>query len=215
MSVWLIDIALHAVWGLHVPAPLTLLPIGHFAVVVVVMAAMWSCGRSFRDYLALSPLRWSDVGRGIGYGALGFVGMMMVFIAIGLLQKLFGAGPSTAPTIAKLPFNMQSMLLLASIWFMMVVAAPIAEELLFRGLLYRGLAESRVGIVATMVLTSMVFGLMHYPGFGWSRVIATGCMGLLLAWLRWHNGNTSIGIVAHAATNTIAAAILTTVALLS
>ncbi len=211
MSTWLIDLMLHAVWGpgVQLPALFFLVPVGHIAAAAVVVIALRHCGRPLREYLALSPMGWGDVARGIGYGALGFVGLTMMFILIALVQLAFGAAPSTAPTIVKLPFNMQTMMLLASLWFLMAVAAPIVEEMLFRGLMYRGLAESRIGVVGAMLLTSVMFGLAHYPGFGWSRVIATGCIGMLFAWLRWYYGNTGIGMVAHAVTNVIGASFLT------
>jgi membrane protease YdiL (CAAX protease family) len=209
LSTWLIDLMLNAMAGVHLPDLFFLVPVGHIAGGVIVVIALWHCGRSVREYLALSRLGWGDVARGVGYGVIGFVGLSMMFMLIALVQLAFGAAPSTAPTIAKLPFNPQTMMLLASIWFLMAVAAPIVEEMVFRGLLYRGLAESRIGVIAAMLITSVVFGLAHYPGFGWSRVIATGCCGLFFAWLRWHYGNTSMGMVAHAVTNVIGATFLT------
>src|SRR5262249_10625676 len=104
---------------------------------------------------------------------------------------------------------------LVSLWIGMVIAAPIAEEILFRGLIYRGLAESRLGALCAVRVTSLAFGLMHAPGFGWPRVVSTACVGLLLGWLRWHTGNTSVGIVAHAVTNLMGAMMLTVMVLVS
>lgn len=46
-------------------------------------------------------------------------------------------------------------------------------------------------------------------------MIATGGIGMLFVWLRWYYGNTSLGMVAHAVTNTIGASILTAVVLMS
>jgi membrane protease YdiL (CAAX protease family) len=218
-AIWstvLIEPALHAVWGpdVRLPALLTLLPFGHIAAGGIVMIAVWWHRQSFRDYLVLSPIGWGGVGRAVGYGVLGYVALSLAFGLIALVQQALGVAPSTAPTFVKLPFNMQTMVLVASLWFSMVVAAPVVEEMLFRGLMYRGLAECRIGVVGAMVLTSVVFGLAHYPGFGWSRVIATGCIGMLFVWLRWYYGNTRIGMMAHAVTNTIGASIMTALVLL-
>jgi membrane protease YdiL (CAAX protease family) len=210
----LIDAMLSAVWGPGVGLPAVISPIGHIAAGAVVMAAVWHHRRSLREYLAMSPLGWGDVARGLGYGILGFIGLGMMFMLITIVQMAFGVEPATGPTLAKVPFNMQTMIGLASLWFGMVVAAPIVEEMLFRGLMYRGLAESRIGVIGAMLITSVVFGLAHYPGVGWTRVIATGVAGLFFAWLRWYYGNTSVGMVAHAVTNTIGASIMTAVILL-
>ena len=56
-------------------------------------------------------------------------------------------------------------------------------------------------------ITAPPFGLMHWPGFGWDRVVGTGCLGLLLGWLRWRTGNTGVSIVTHATINFVGASI--------
>jgi membrane protease YdiL (CAAX protease family) len=206
-------ILLSALLGLAGMLPFVFAPFVYVLVVAAVATPVWLAGRSFREYLAIMPLRWGDVGRGIGYGLLGFIALGMIFLLIGLLQMAFGdPGSQTAPVIAKAPLDAQTMVLLASLWMLMVIGAPIGEELLFRGLMYRGL-ESRIGALGAIVLTSIVFGLLHYPGFGWPRVVATGCLGLMFGWLRWRTGSTSVCIVAHAMTNLVGASILTAIVL--
>jgi membrane protease YdiL (CAAX protease family) len=216
MTTWLMGVIPRALGGTPVALPpvLDLLPIGHMAVVAVVAAALWACRRSFRGYLALEPLRWRDVGRGIGYGLLGYVIMGVVAVLVALLvSKLGVAGSPPALPILEMPFNAQALPILISLWVGMVIAAPIAEEILYRGLLYRGLAASRLGVLGAIVLTSVLFGLVHYPGFGWPRVVMTGFVGLLLGWVRWRTASTSVSIVAHATTNLVGITILTAIVL--
>ena len=58
------------------------------------------------------------------------------------------------------------------VWIMMVVAAPVAEEILYRGFFYRGLRATRLGVAGTILVTSVAFGLLHkVGGFGWDRVV--------------------------------------------
>ncbi len=45
-------------------------------------------------------------------------------------------------------------------WFSTVLIAPIAEEVVFRGFIYSRLKEG-TGIIAAVILTSLLFGLMH------------------------------------------------------
>jgi len=205
----LIDAMLAAIWGPGVALPNVLSPIGHVAAGAVVVGALWHHRQSVREYLAMAPIGWGDAARGVGYGILGFIGLGLMFMLVAMVQTAFGVEPAAGPTLIKAPFNMHTMIGLASLWFGMVVAAPIVEEMIFRGLMYRGLAESRIGVVGAMLITSILFGLAHYYGFGWPRVIATGVAGLLFVWLRWYYGNTSIGMVAHAVTNTIGASFVT------
>jgi len=75
--------------------------------------------------------------------------------------------------------------------------------------------DMRANPAGAIVLTAAAFGLVHYPGFGWARVVATGCVGLLLGWVRWRTGNTGVAIVAHATMNIVGAALLTMIILLS
>src|SRR5215212_2642469 len=79
---------------------------------------------------------------------------------------------------------------LISLWLLLLVVAPVAEEILFRGFLYRGLVGP-LGTVSTIVLTSIVFGVLHKWGFGWDRVVAITALGLLLGWLRRRTGGTT------------------------
>src|SRR5262245_8684877 len=132
--------------------PSTLAPFIYIPVVLAAAAPLWLARQSLREYLALTSLRGRDIGRGIGYGAIGYVVLAMVFAVIALAQYALGdTGSTTAPVINKVPFNAQMMIDLLSLWALMVIGAPIGEELLFRGLLYRGL-ESRLGALATIML---------------------------------------------------------------
>src|SRR5262245_62050651 len=75
LATWLIDLMLDAAWGVHLPMLLGLVPVGHIAAGAIVVVALRYYGRSVREYLALSPMGWGDVARGVGYGVLGFVGL--------------------------------------------------------------------------------------------------------------------------------------------
>lgn len=65
---------------------------------------------------------------------------------------------------------------LISIFFALVVIAPISEEVLYRGILYRGLRSS-TGRVAAAIITSILFGFLHGQ---WNVAIDTFVLSLLL-----------------------------------
>lgn len=90
------------------------------------------------------------------------------------------------------------------------IAAPLVEESIFRGFLWRGWEASRLGVRGTWLLTSLVFTAYHIE-----KVIGTGpfnigfvlvqdlLLGLLLGWLRWRSGSTFISMAAHLIYNII------------
>lgn len=110
----------------------------------------------------------------------------------------------------QLPFT-QSML--GSQWhyilafLTLVVFAPVAEELLFRGYLYGKLAK--VGPVwLAVIVSSLVFGAAHLWAGGsdlqWLVAIDTLALGIILCLLRVFTGAIWAGILVHALKNGIA-----------
>ena len=87
--------------------------------------------------------------------------------------------------------------------FSLVVLAPLGEELLFRGLLLRALAQ-RLRFWPAATITSLAFAAAHPDSYLlWPRAIALVLTGLVLAWLyRWRGYWASV--TAHATVNTVA-----------
>jgi membrane protease YdiL (CAAX protease family) len=206
---WLIPIVLSAIVGAPVamPALMQHLPIDHMAIAAIVVAALWFNRRPLRQYLALSPLGWGGIGRNIGIGLAAYVGFVILIGGLELLRSGVDVDQNV-PAVPKIVIDGGMILSLIAYWFVLVIAAPIVEEMQFRGLLYRGL-EAKIGALATIAITSVVFGLLHYLGFGWPRAVATGCLGFLLGVIRWRTGNTTAAVVVHATINFAAASFFT------
>lgn len=82
---------------------------------------------------------------------------------------------------------------------LMVVAAPLAEEFVFRGIMLRGLAL-RYGARRGLWLSASLFALAHlYP----INLPTTFAAGLLLGWLLLRTGSVWPGVFAHALNNGI------------
>jgi len=80
----------------------------------------------------------------------------------------------------------------------LVVIAPVTEELLFRGLILRGVA-SRHGELAGLLLSSMLFGAMHHGTSMFPALLA----GLLLGMVALSTGSTLASMLLHAAVNAV------------
>jgi membrane protease YdiL (CAAX protease family) len=82
----------------------------------------------------------------------------------------------------------------------LAVLAPVAEEFVFRGLLY-GWLRGFLPFALVAILTSVLFGLAHGE---WAHAIAAGLLGLALATIREYSGSLWPPIVAHVVNNLVA-----------
>ncbi len=93
---------------------------------------------------------------------------------------------------------------------LIIVAAPISEEIFFRGFIFAGLRRS-VPFVVAAVLSAAIWGIFHYTGAGsWGVVVQLTVFGIVLAWLYERTGSIWPTIVVHAFNNAVAFTILTT-----
>jgi len=89
------------------------------------------------------------------------------------------------------------------LWFVIVVAAPVSEEIIFRGFFFTGLEHSRVGGIGAIVITSLVWAAIHlqYDVYGMGMIFVGG---LLLGLCRLKTGSVWLCICLHALMNLIA-----------
>ena len=90
------------------------------------------------------------------------------------------------------------------------IAAPVIEESIFRGFLWRGWEDSRLGARGTWLLSSLVFAAYHIPKvlgmspFGAGIILCEDLLlGLLLGWLRWRSRSIFPAMAAHFAYNVV------------
>lgn len=82
------------------------------------------------------------------------------------------------------------------------ILAPLAEELVFRGLLYGWLAGRWSNLVA-FVISSLAFAAAHTEPV---HILLVLPLGFWFGWVRWRTGSLVPTIVAHMINNTIAVA---------
>ena len=146
---------------------------------------------------------WTD----IGLAPVGFVVYML--LAAGLVALFsqfswFDAGE--AQDVGFNTFIMGFDRVLA--FFTLVVVAPVAEEIIFRGWLYEKIRSKlwnemghTVTIVITNLLVSMLFGLVHMQ---WNVGINVFAMSIVLCALREITGTIYAGILLHMLKNGVA-----------
>jgi membrane protease YdiL (CAAX protease family) len=89
---------------------------------------------------------------------------------------------------------------LVALWIAVIVLTPAGEETLFRGFLFRGWFREPKDAWPAIVLTALLFALMHVQ-YDWFVIAQVFCFGLLLGWMRWVSGSTLLTILLHAAIN--------------
>jgi membrane protease YdiL (CAAX protease family) len=85
----------------------------------------------------------------------------------------------------------------------MVVLAPLAEELMFRGLLYHRIAVSPLGLIGALTIPALLFAALHLQ-YGVRECLWILLDGLLFGLARLHGGTVIIPILMHVAGNSYA-----------
>ena len=86
------------------------------------------------------------------------------------------------------------------LWLALVVAAPIGEEVLFRGFMFRGFVHAPRDAVPSIVLISLIWSLLHIQ-YDLLDITEIFVLGLLLGVVRWSTGSTTLTILLHAVYN--------------
>jgi CAAX protease family protein len=145
-------------------------------------------------YLGLVAPRPSDVVYGVVAAAL-------LLGALEILTHVLGR-ESVTPFQGETYRTAQAGGVLAMLWLAFVAAAPVGEEITFRGFMFRGWAASPLGAPGTILVTSLIFAALHTQ-YDWFGALQTLCMGALLGWLRWRSGSTILTIGLHMAINLV------------
>jgi uncharacterized protein len=87
---------------------------------------------------------------------------------------------------------------------LIVIAAPLAEEIFFRGFMFGGI-RFRVSFPVAALVSAGVWGLFHFTGSdSWPVVLQLTLFGVILCWLYERTGSIRAPIVLHVANNLIA-----------
>lgn len=89
------------------------------------------------------------------------------------------------------------------LWLALVIAAPVFEEICFRGFLFSGIAATRVGWPGATIVTAILWALIHMQ-YEWYETFVVLALGLVLGVARALTNSTILTIWLHGLINTIA-----------
>ena len=87
--------------------------------------------------------------------------------------------------------------------FAIIIAAPVFEELLFRGFMFSGIQNSHLGTGAAIVISSAFWAMIHTQ-YGSFELITIFILGIVLAVSRIASGSIYVPIILHASNNLFA-----------
>lgn len=90
-------------------------------------------------------------------------------------------------------------------WFAVIIAAPIFEELFFRGFMLEGLRHSPIGNLGAIIITSVIWASIHLQ-YELFEVVSIFLVGLLLGYARIKSNSLYTPIILHALMNLAATA---------
>ena len=171
-----------------------------FCMPVLLGAIKLKRGSSIKRYLGL---RRFDL-RALGYWFLIIFACLLAYDGLALLL-----GISIVPdfSIAIYESAEGSWIL----WLAIVLAAPLLEEMLFRGFLFSGIAASFPGPAGAIVTTSLLWAIIHVQ-YEYFWMLSIFIIGLALGMARYRTGSILLTFILHAAIN-LAAMVTTALAI--
>jgi uncharacterized protein len=163
------------------------------AVLAVLWLAIRATGTPFTDYLALRGTSWRHLLMGVG-------GLVVLVVAWDLLGRVLGRDATPGFMVDVLRSAQAD----GAVWLLVTAfagAAPVTEELMVRGFLYRGWSESRLGPAGAIVLSSLVWTAMHAQYYDWFLFSEVMSIGFLLGYMRYRSGSTWLTIIMHVVNN--------------
>jgi membrane protease YdiL (CAAX protease family) len=179
----------HVNWALFLLVPA--------AVAILLLFPGWRA--AWRGLLARPLGAWS------GWWRLVLVVLAISWAGNGLLYLMAGEGVSDwvgdVLEDGMLAPGWEGWLAFGGSAFVAVVAAPIGEEILYRGILFGGMRR-KLGVVGAAVVVNLIFAASHYYSFlGFCSVMLDG---LLFTYLYWRTGSLWAPILMHAGFNLFA-----------
>lgn len=88
--------------------------------------------------------------------------------------------------------------------FAIVIMAPLWEEILFRGFMYRGWAASFMGTAGAIAIPCIIWTLLHAGQYEWGILAIVMLAGLVIGVVRWKTGSLTLCILMHFMNNLVA-----------
>ena len=145
-------------------------------------------GEDLLKYFALDVPRRRDV-------IIAVAGLALVILVVDLLTLALGRELVPAFQL-QIHRSAQAEGALISLWLALIVVAPVGEELLFRGFLFRGFVREPRDALPGILAISLIWSLLHIQ-YDWFGAVQVFALGVLLGYVRLYSGSTTLVILLH------------------
>lgn len=142
--------------------------------------------------LGLRRMKLEDVGWAFAAYGVFFV----VLIIYGVIVQ-----PDPQDTVEVIADERDTMALIA-LGALVVIAAPVSEEIFFRGFFF-GALRAKMPFWGAALISGLVFGLVHIPS-GIAQAPPLALLGVVLAWLYERTGSLGAPMIMHGFQNLVA-----------
>jgi uncharacterized protein len=163
-----------------------------FGVIAIFSIIKFKKNSNFIEYLAIKKvpskliLSWMSL-------TFGFV------VLVNIVGLLFGR-PVVGEFMSTIYKSASPMWLL---WIALIIAAPVFEELFFRGFLFKGLVNSPLGLFGTVIFTAAAWALIHVQ-YDYFDIGAIFIGGIFLGYARFKSDSILVPIAMHGVANLVA-----------
>ncbi|MBI4987910.1 MAG: CPBP family intramembrane metalloprotease [Rhodocyclales bacterium] len=149
-------------------------------------------GSNLADYLAIKSVPTRAL--------IAWLGILIALIAASDLVSLYLGRPLVPSFMTSTYATAQPVWLL---WVALVFAAPVFEEIFFRGFLYKGFASGFIGPMGSVILIAGLWAAIHtqYDAYDMGTIFITG---VALGLARMRTGSLLVPLAMHATANIVA-----------
>ena len=166
-------------------------------IITLGVPALLLCDKNDRNSLGLQGLfTWTDIGMGVIGFILSMIGGLIVTALFSAIFPWFDV-----EEVQEIGYeNISGFRDMMMAFLALVVIAPVAEEIVFRGWLYGRLRKHTWAIPAVLI-TSIAFGVAHGQ---WNVGVMVGVMSVFMCLIREMTGTVYGGMIVHMLKNGLA-----------
>jgi membrane protease YdiL (CAAX protease family) len=146
-------------------------------------------GTSFRKYIGFRRIS--------GKAVLAVLGVMIAFLVLSALVNYVLGVPEETDVMTE---AYVASIWPALFWIAVILFGPLFEEVFFRGFLYEGFRNSRLGVIGAILLTSLAWALSHVQ-YGYFEIATIFVLGIILGIARYKTGSIWAPLIMHVFNN--------------